>query len=72
MNFEKMLSVLVCSLHNHKTLGGSAYGSSTGTWNGYSQYLNADGLPVVSPVRIKSFSYALFFFFYNFIFFFNF
>ncbi|PON36283.1 YTH domain containing protein [Parasponia andersonii] len=30
--------------------GSSAYGSSTGSWNGYSQYLNADGLHVVSPV----------------------
>ncbi|XP_021816779.1 uncharacterized protein LOC110759056 isoform X2 [Prunus avium] len=26
------------------------YGSNTGTWDGYSQYLNADGMHVVSPV----------------------
>ncbi|KAL5540137.1 hypothetical protein UlMin_042361 [Ulmus minor] len=30
--------------------GGSGYGSSTGTWNGYSQYLDPNGLHVVSPV----------------------
>ncbi|XP_062115260.1 YTH domain-containing protein ECT4-like isoform X2 [Humulus lupulus] len=30
--------------------GGSGYGSSTGSWNAYSQYVNSDGLHVLSPV----------------------
>ena len=28
----------------------SGYGSSTGTWDGYPQYLNTDGMHIVSPV----------------------
>lgn len=33
------------------TFMATGYSSSSATWDGYSQYLNADGLHVVSPVR---------------------
>jgi hypothetical protein len=31
----------------------SGYVNTTGLWDGYSQYVNSDGMHVVSPVRIK-------------------
>jgi hypothetical protein len=38
----------------------SGYSNSTGLWDGYSPYVNADGMHVVSPVRIKPILMQLF------------
>ncbi|XP_024192369.1 YTH domain-containing protein ECT4 isoform X3 [Rosa chinensis] len=35
---------------NEQSMSYSGYGSSTGTWDGYPQYINTDGMHVVSPV----------------------
>lgn len=35
---------------NERSMSYSGYGNSTGTWDGYPQYLNTDGMHIVSPV----------------------